>query len=143
MIPCLHFVQFVRWLFPCQVIRKLLPGHYTSVAPVSDGQVFISSSHARLGTGGWLILTGYGLPVYVLVDRSLYKRRQACLAYVSVGRPVTQPPRHRIPACRFSAPGSSPTLAFVITPDSTRSSFECLRLSTNEDFCTGTVSTLS
>ena len=57
------------------------------VAPVSlhigcaysNGPVDTSASHVRLGNGGWLILSVYGLPVNVPVDRSLYQRRQAFL----------------------------------------------------------------
>jgi hypothetical protein len=52
----------------------------------SSGFQDISSSHARLGTGEWLTLTGYGLPVNILVDRSQYQRHQALLGVPTGGQ---------------------------------------------------------
>jgi hypothetical protein len=63
------------------LLWDLLPCHYASVAPGSSGPEDTSCSHARLGTDGWLTLVGYGLHADILVNTSLYKRRQASLAY--------------------------------------------------------------
>ena len=39
----------------------------------------VTSFYARLGTGGWLTLTGYGLAENVHALGSLYKKHQGCL----------------------------------------------------------------
>jgi hypothetical protein len=61
--------------------------------------VCTSSTHATLGTSGWLDLTRWGL--------APHKKRQASLG-ARRGRDVSYPtPPAQIPACGFSAPGSS------------------------------------
>ena len=52
-----------------------------------DGQVDTSCLHARLGTGGWLILTGYGLPVNFRLTGHYIRDAKLRLAYQRLGQP--------------------------------------------------------
>jgi hypothetical protein len=101
-------------------------------------RVFETGTSQNLDTGGWLALPDkdlFAVFIFFLSANSLYKKCRACLGARqrrTAGYPTAPP---QIPACRFPAPGSSPTLAFVITPDSPRNSFEYHRLSIGGIFC--------
>ena len=70
---------------------------------------FTSFINATLGTSGWLNLTRQGLPPC--------KKRQAALG-AHRGRDIRfRMPPTQIPACGTTAPGSSVTLAFAFSKD--------------------------